>query len=128
MDPATKIKTARGHLLADQPFFGSLIHDMDIIPASKANGVDVETMATDCEAAIWYNPSFVDGLTLGEVKGVLCHEIMHKANGHHLRRGERDHTRWNEACDYAINPLILADKMIFTYLKIAISVHFDMTI
>lgn len=112
MDHATKIKTARAHLLADQPFFGALIHDMDLIAASETNGVNVETMATDCQTTIWYSPAFVDTLTLGEVKGVLCHEIMHKANGHHLRRGERDHRRWNEACDYAINPLILADKMI----------------
>jgi predicted metal-dependent peptidase len=68
-------------------------------------------MATDYKA-IYYNPAYVDTLTLGETKGVLCHEIMHKANGHNLRRGGRDPFLWNVACDYAINPLILKGKMI----------------
>jgi len=67
-------------------------------------------MATDGKH-IYYSPRFVDTLTLGEVKGVLCHEVMHIANGHNYRRGERDHYLWNVACDYAINPLILAGKM-----------------
>jgi predicted metal-dependent peptidase len=106
-----KIRTARAHLLADQPFFGTLIHDMELVPADEARGVSIPTMATDCETTIYYNRDFVDGLTLGEVKGVLCHEVMHKANGHHLRRGTREPGKWNEAADYAINPLILASKM-----------------
>jgi predicted metal-dependent peptidase len=37
----------------------------------------------------------------------LAHEVMHPALQHHTRRGDRDHKRWNTACDYAINPLLL---------------------
>jgi predicted metal-dependent peptidase len=32
---------------------------------------------------------------------------MHPALQHHVRRSGRDSRRWNEACDYAINPLLL---------------------
>jgi predicted metal-dependent peptidase len=32
---------------------------------------------------------------------------MHPALQHHVRRSGRDPRRWNEACDYAINPLLL---------------------
>jgi predicted metal-dependent peptidase len=32
---------------------------------------------------------------------------MHPALQHHVRRSGRDPKRWNEACDYAINPLLL---------------------
>ena len=32
---------------------------------------------------------------------------MHPALHHHVRRSGRDPRRWNEACDYAINPLLL---------------------
>jgi len=38
---------------------------------------------------------------------VLAHEVMHPALQHHVRRSGRDLRRWNEACDYAINPLLL---------------------
>jgi predicted metal-dependent peptidase len=32
---------------------------------------------------------------------------MHPALHHHVRRSGRDPKRWNEACDYAINPLLV---------------------
>jgi len=32
---------------------------------------------------------------------------LHPALHHHMRRSGRDSRRWNEACDYAINPLLL---------------------
>jgi predicted metal-dependent peptidase len=34
---------------------------------------------------------------------------MHVALAHHLRRGQRDPSRWNHACDYAVNALLVAD-------------------
>ena len=54
-----------------------------------------------------YNPSFINELTLDEMKGVLAHEVMHIANAHHVRRQGRDKETWNEATDYAINDLLL---------------------
>jgi predicted metal-dependent peptidase len=33
--------------------------------------------------------------------------VMHPALHHHLRRSGRDPRRWNIACDYAINPLLI---------------------
>ena len=50
---------------------------------------------------------FVDTLNSAELAGVLAHEVMHPALQHHTRRGDRDRKRWNMACDYAINPLLL---------------------
>jgi hypothetical protein len=32
---------------------------------------------------------------------------MHPALQHHTRRGDRNQVRWNMACDYAINPILL---------------------
>ena len=54
-----------------------------------------------------YNPAFVDTLNAATLAGVLAHEVMHPALKHHTRRAKRDPRRWNEACDYAINPLLL---------------------
>ena len=39
--------------------------------------------------------------------GTLAHEVMHPALQHHTRRGDRDQKRWNMACDYAINPMLI---------------------
>jgi predicted metal-dependent peptidase len=63
-------------------------------------------MATDGKS-LFYNPAFVDELPPDQLVGVLAHEVMHPALQHHTRRGNRDRERWNEAADYAINPLVL---------------------
>jgi predicted metal-dependent peptidase len=111
MNAEQKVKAAVEALVIDQIFYGTLIWATPIIAATHVRGHRIDTMATD-NKAIYYNPGFVDTLTVGEVKGVLCHEIMHIANGHSLRRGSRDPFMWNVACDYAINPLILKGRMI----------------
>jgi predicted metal-dependent peptidase len=63
-------------------------------------------MATD-GVSLFYNPQFVDTLNAAELAGVLAHEVMHPALQHHTRRGDRKPTRWNMACDYAINPILI---------------------
>lgn len=105
MNPDQKVAAAREQLIIDQRFFGSLICSMPCVSATRVRGFAVRTMATD-GTTIWYNPGFVEKLTLAEVKGVLMHEVMHKAQAHHLRRNGRDHKTWNKACDYAINPIV----------------------
>lgn len=40
---------------------------------------------------------------------VVAHECLHVALAHHLRRGHRDHRRWNRACDYVVNAILVAD-------------------
>ena len=42
-----------------------------------------------------------------QIKGVIAHEIMHCAMAHTVREGDRDHHKWNVACDYAINPVLI---------------------
>ena len=96
-----RIRKARAVLLLDHPFFGALI--FRLTPVSAPN---IPTMATDGKS-LFYNPSFVDELPSDQLVGVLAHEVMHPALQHHTRRGNRDRERWNEAADYAINPLVL---------------------
>ena len=98
-----KLCKGRAGLILDHPFFGGLALRLNLIedPGNPAN----PTAMVDGKE-IRYNPEWVDGLSLDEVKGMLCHEIMHCANQHHIRRNDREMGRWNSACDYAINPLI----------------------
>ncbi|MFZ0273245.1 MAG: VWA-like domain-containing protein [Acidobacteriaceae bacterium] len=96
-----RIQKARTTLLLDHPFFGTLLFRL----GGKASR-SVATMATD-GVSLFYNPEFVDTLNAAELAGVLAHEVMHPALQHHTRRGDRNPARWNMACDYAINPMLL---------------------
>jgi predicted metal-dependent peptidase len=96
-----RIQKARTALLLDHPFFGSLLFRLGARPTTS-----IETMATD-GISLFYNPDFVDSLNAAELIGTLAHEVLHPALQHHTRRGGRNRSRWNMACDYAINPLLL---------------------
>jgi predicted metal-dependent peptidase len=96
-----RLQKARTTLLLDHPFFGTLLFRL----GGKASR-SVATMATD-GVSLFYNPEFVDTLNAAELAGVLAHEVMHPALQHHTRRGDRDRARWNMACDYAINPILI---------------------
>ena len=96
-----RIQKARTTLLLDHPFFGSLLFRL-----KGSENRSIATMATD-GVSLYYNPKFVDTLNSATLAGVLAHEVMHPALQHHVRRSGRDPRRWNEACDYAINPLLL---------------------
>ena len=111
MNAAEKIAKAREALILDQRFFGNLIWAMPVVLAGQVRGQRIDTAATDY-ARVYFNPDYIDTLTLGEVKGLYCHEVLHPALGHNLRRNGRDPLLWNVAGDYAINPMILAAGMI----------------
>jgi predicted metal-dependent peptidase len=96
-----RIQKARTRLLLDHPFFGSLLFRLKGRETSS-----IPTMATD-GVSLFYNPAFVETLSSPELAGVLAHEVMHPALQHHTRRADRSATRWNMACDYAINPLLV---------------------
>lgn len=52
------------------------------------------------------------GLSDRNLSAAICHEILHCAYNHFLRRGGRDPKLYNVAADYAINQLIVRDKRI----------------
>ena len=96
-----RIRKSRTSLLLDHPFFGSLLFRL-----KDRESRSVKTMATDGITLLW-NPEFVETLSAATLAGTLAHEVMHPALHHHLRRSGRDPKRWNVACDYAINPLLI---------------------
>lgn len=96
------ITRARIALIRTQPFFAALSLGLRVVER-----LDIATMATD-GVSLFCNLAFVSSLTPDEIEAVLAHEVLHVANGHHLRRQQREPRLWNVACDHAINP-ILAD-------------------
>ncbi len=98
-----KLSRARTQLLLNQPFFGTLCLRLKLVSMPS-----FPTMATDGRR-LAYNPAFVKKLTPAELQGVLAHEVMHCALAHHCRRGEREGQLWNQATDYAINPILISN-------------------
>ena len=99
-----RLTRARTQLLLNQPFFGTLGLRLKLVPGS------LPTMATD-GCRIVYSPAFVDELKPAELEGTLAHEVLHCALGHQCRRGERDPELWNQAADFAINPILLGNGL-----------------
>jgi predicted metal-dependent peptidase len=101
LSSVVRIQKARTALLLDHPFFGTLLFRL----GARARSA-IATMATD-GVSLYFNPEFVEKLSSAELIGTLAHEVMHPALQHHTRRGGRNPKRWNIACDYAINPMLL---------------------
>ena len=99
-----KLTKARTQLILDKPFLGNLVLRLPL----KAAGSWCKTSATDAKS-FYYNPSFIDKLNNHQTKFVLIHEALHCALTHFSRRGNRDKHKWDLACDFAINPLLVKE-------------------
>ncbi|MBK5931071.1 DUF2201 family putative metallopeptidase [Halochromatium salexigens] len=103
----TKLAAARTRLILDKPFLGALVLRL---PLQAAKGDWCPTTATDARA-FYYNPDYIDALSLDETQFMLAHEALHCALSHFARRQHRVKHRWDLACDYAINPLLVEDGL-----------------
>lgn len=102
-----KLSAARTRLILDKPFLGALVLRL---PLMEADARWCRTTATDART-LYYNPDYIDALSLDQVKFVLAHEALHCALSHFARRQHRVKHRWDVACDYAVNPLLLDDGL-----------------
>lgn len=91
------IVAARSALIIDHAFFACLVLSMKPIEVPF-----IPTMATDGKA-LYYNANFVLEQSEDALVAIIAHEAYHCAYKHHLRMGDRDLDKWNEACDYVIN-------------------------
>jgi predicted metal-dependent peptidase len=105
-DPATKLAAARTRLILDKPCLGALVLRLPMIEA----GPWCRTTATDMKS-FYYNPAYIDKLSLSQVEFVLAHEALHCALTHFMRRGHRIQRKWDLACDFAINPILMNDGL-----------------
>jgi len=104
---ATKLAAARTRLIIDKPFLGALVLRL---PMVKAKPDWCPTTATDART-FYYSEDYIDALDLEQTQYVLAHEALHCALSHFARRQHRVKKRWDIACDYAINPLLLNDGL-----------------
>ena len=103
----TKLAAARTRLILDQPFLGALVLRL---PLMAADPIWCRTTATDARK-LYYNSAYVEALSPDETQFVLAHEALHCALSHFARRQHRLKHRWDIACDYAINPLLIEEGL-----------------
>lgn len=100
-----KLLKARISLLIRHPFFGNLATRLMLQEASWC-----ETAATDGRN-FFYNPSFIMSLSVKELEFLFAHEVLHNAFEHLLRKDNRDALLFNVAADYAINQILVDEKI-----------------
>ncbi|HSO82178.1 DUF2201 family putative metallopeptidase [Thiocapsa sp.] len=103
----TKLAAARTRLILDKPFLGALVLRL---PMHASNPEWCPTTATDARA-FYYNPEYIASLSLDQTQFMLAHEALHCALSHFARRQHRIKHKWDLACDYAINPLLIDEGL-----------------
>ncbi len=106
-DLEEKLCAARTRLILDRPFLGALALRL---PLEEARGQWCTTAATDARK-LYYNPRYVEALSLGQTQFLLAHLALHCALSHFARRQHRVRRRWDLACDLAINPLLIDEGL-----------------
>lgn len=105
-DVETRLAAARTRLILDKPFLGALVLRLPMVAAAKW----CKTTATDARA-FYYNPAYIEALSIAQTEFVLAHEALHCALLHFARRQHRDRHRWDIACEHAVNPLLVAEGL-----------------
>jgi predicted metal-dependent peptidase len=107
MDPIIdKLTTARVGLLLKAPFFGNMATRMMLIDASDW----CQTAATNGRN-FYYNKKFIEKLTVKKLEFLFGHEILHCVFDHFGRVGSRDPQLSNIAQDYAVNQILVDERI-----------------
>ena len=102
-----KLVTARIALLLKHPFFGNLATRLKLVNADNW----CPTAGTDGRH-FYYNTKFIDSLTPKEAEFLFGHEVLHNVFEHMLVRiGNRNPMLWNIAADYAVNQILMEQKI-----------------
>lgn len=106
LQAAEDLESARVRLLLDQPFIGSILIRLNLVPV-----VDFRcpTAATDGQN-IFVNPGFYLKLHPGERRFLLAHEVWHIVSLHFLRRQNRERDLFNIATDMEINFMLKRER------------------
>ena len=91
-------------LMIHEPFYAGVLRGVTKICTKQIPTAGV--LAKDGDLKMWYNPSFMAGLTSLQVRGLLKHEALHLALMHTTTRRLTPHKVHNWAADLAINSTI----------------------
>ena len=115
------IAALKRKMLVKYPFFGSVVASVGY----KENK-DIPTAGTDGET-IYYNPKYLESLSVEEQTFIFAHEVCHIAFNHILRSEGKDPELWNIATDGVINQFLKRDglKMVPGGVDMAEAINYD---
>jgi predicted metal-dependent peptidase len=100
------LSTAMSRLMLEHPYFammaGALTLEEDSLIATVAYRGD----------QMFYNPEYIEALTMDERMSVLAHAAMGQALFHTQRSEQKYHALWQRASAYAINDLLMQNGFI----------------
>ncbi len=106
MNAHEKITKAKAKLMLEHPYFGTLASGLTITSDSneltfKSDGITIRI-----------NEEYIDKLDLSEVEFILSNGAMHAVLGHIGRQAKRDKWLWQEACDFAVNAMLVRNGLV----------------
>lgn len=99
-----RLLLSRMRILNNHGFYGLLL--MHMVYSIEE---DLPTACTD-GVRITFGSKFLDNLSDSELDFVMMHEILHVVLQHCARGSDRDHERFNIACDIVVNSNILLEN------------------
>ena len=100
-----KLTKAKAKLMLEHPYFGTLASALRI-----ESDPDQLTFKSDGNT-VRLNEEYIDKLNVSEVEFILSNGAMHAVLGHMQRRGGRDKWLWQEACDFAVNAMLVKNGL-----------------
>ncbi len=111
-DPQTTCEDAKekidlAKLRLERGFFalGSFLNYVNMV----CNDPRIASAAVDQSGNFYYNSDFISKLPIGQVAGLIMHEVAHIGMGDLFRSEGLDGKRWNIAADYVNNWYIMND-------------------
>jgi predicted metal-dependent peptidase len=98
MNIEQRLIKAKVKLLLTEPWFGQLACYLNLKEDKK-----IPTACINERGDLFYNPDFSNLLSDQELKGLVCHEILHLAYQHPFRLQNRNLILWNIAADLKVN-------------------------
>jgi len=105
MEASLKLTKAKSQLTSKHPYFGMLASRLKHEENSQidyfvSNGV-----------RFIYNPTYIESLTIDELFFILSNCVMHHILAHSERKLNRKGVLWQLATDYAINNMLVKNKL-----------------
>ena len=99
-DPGDRLSDCVTALIREQPFFGSLVLRLPLIPDPSR-----KTLASEGRT-VRYNPDWVKNTGADLIQTALARVVLACALKHHTRRGERQPERWQHASQLVTHGLL----------------------
>jgi len=110
LTPMERLIQARMRLQKEKPFFSYLTMHLKL-REDKTDELACGSMGVSSDGECIFSPDFVTSLSDEELKGVLCHEVMHCALEHLVRIDNRNPSIWNASVDIVVNNMLVKDGL-----------------